>query len=419
MSRPGFLKEDLVRNAPLVLCTLPVILLAAPAAYAQDEDPGGFRVFWDDGLNMETNDGRFQVRIGGRIQYDWVFWGDDSEIADSVAGPIVDGTELRRARLFVEGYMYDKIEYKAQFDFAGGKVNIKDVYFGIRHPKYGFRMGHMKEPFSLEELTSSKYLTFLERALPSVFDSERNAGFLLHGNVIDGRFNYGIGVFRETGGGGIGALISRYNLTGRFAGPLVYEDEGRKVFHVGGSATLQNDSGGDRVFRQRPEVHLAPNFINSGVVQTDSVAVFGLETVAVLGPFSAQAEWKVAPVASEETGDPTFWGWYAYGSWFITGENRSYYNDGMERIRPYRNFLGGDRGLGAWEVALRYSTLDLTAPGADKSESLTGGTRLDNVTFGVNWYWNPMTLMRFNLVRADVQDVGEIWAFTWRGQLEF
>ena len=408
-----------MRKAPLTLFTFAAILLAAPAARAQDEDPGGFRVFWNDGLYMETNDGRFQMRIGGRIQYDWVFWGDDSKVADAVAGPIVDGTEFRRARLFVQGYMYDKIEYKAQFDFAGGEVNIKDLYFGIRHPKYGFRMGHMKEPFSFEELTSSKYLTFLERALPTVLDSERNSGFLLHGNLIGGRWNYGVGVFREAGGDGIGTLSSRYNLTGRFAGPLVYEDEGRKVFHVGGSATFQNDSGGNRLFRQRPEVHLSPPFINSGVVQTDSVAVLGFEGLGIVGPFSVQTEWKVVPVASEETGDPTFWGWYAYGSWFITDENRSYSNTGMQRIRPHHNFLDGDGGLGAWEVALRYSALDLTAPEADKSESVAAGTRLDNVTLGLNWYWNPMTLMRFNLVRADVQDVGAIWAFTWRGQLEF
>ncbi len=418
MGRISVKNEGCTRTL-VTLFTFPAMLLAAAAAHAQDEDPSGFRVFWREGLRMETNDGRFQVRIGGRIQYDWVFWGDDSEVADSVAGPILDGTEFRRARLFVSGYMYDKIEYKAQFDFAGGEVNIKDLYFGIRHAKYGFRIGHMKEPFSLEELTSSKYITFLERGLPSVFDSERNSGFLLHGNVIGGRWNYGVGVFRETGGDGIGTFVDRYNLTGRFAGPLVYEDEGRKVFHVGGSATFQNDSGGDRVFRQRPEIHLAPRFINSGIVQTDGVAVLGLETVAIVGPFSAQAEWKVAPVASEETGDPTFWGWYAFGSWFITGENRAYRNNAMQRIRPYRNFLDDGGGLGAWEVALRYSALDLTAPEADKSESLTVGTRLDNLTLGLNWYWNPMTKLRFNLVRADVQDVGAIWAFTWRGQLEF
>ncbi len=389
-------------------------------AVAQDaeDNPGGFDVFWRDGLRMETNDGRFQVRIGGRMQYDWVVWGDDANVADVVAGPILNGTEFRRARLYVQGYVYENIEYKLQVDFAGGEVAIKDLYFGVRHPTFGFRMGHMKEPFSLEELTSSKYITFLERGLPSVFDSERNSGFMLHGRVIGGNFNYGVGVFRDTGDDGVGVRRDGYNVSGRFAGALMNREDGRKVVHVGASAVFQNSDGSDRVFRQRPEVHLSPRFISSGVVPTEGVAVIGLEGAVIHDAFSAQAEYKVAPVESEATGDPTFSGWYVFGSYFLTGESRAYDRSVFQRLRPRRNFLE-DGGLGAFEVAARYSKLDLTADAVDKSEDLIKGTRLDNVTLALNWYWNPMTTMKFNFVRADIDQYGDIWAFLWRGQLEF
>ena len=392
-------------------------VLAAPA-HAQEEDPDGFRVFWREGLRMETNDNRFQVRIGGRMQYDWVIWGDDSQIADAVGSPILDGTEFRRARLFVQGYLYEKIEYKLQFDFAGGEVAIKDLYFGIRHPTFGFRVGHTKEPFSLEELTSSKYIMFIERSLISVFDSERNSGFLLHGNVIDGAFNYGVGVFRETGDDGTGVAPGRYNFTGRFAGALRNENDGRSIVHVGGSFTLQNDDGVDRVFQQRPEINLSPSFISSVVIPTEGVSVFGLETAVVAGPFSAQAEWKAAPVSSPETGDPEFGGWYVHGNYFLTGEIRAYQNTGWQRLRPHRNFLDNG-GLGAWQVGLRYSTLDLGAAADKPADSLIKGTQLNDVTLALNWYWNPMTLMKFNVIRADIEGQGDIWAFLWRGQLEF
>jgi phosphate-selective porin OprO/OprP len=394
------------------------LTFTALAAHAQEENPEGFKVFWRDGLRMETNDGRFQVRLGGRVQYDWVVWGDDAEVADVVAGPILNGTEFRRARFYVQGYLYERIEYKMQLDFAGGTAAIKDLYFGIRHPTFGFRMGHMKEPFGLEELTSSKYITFLERGLPSVFDSARNSGFMLHGAVADGSFNYGVGVFRNTGDDGVGVQRDAYNVSGRFAGAIFNRDEGRKVFHVGGSAVFQNSDGSDRVFRQRPEVHLSPRFISSGVIPTEGTAVLAFETALIHGPFSAQAEYKVAPVKSEATGDPTFSGWYAYGSYFLTGESRSYRGSLFQRLRPQRNFLE-DGGLGAFEVAARYSTLDLTADEVDKSEALIKGTRLDNVTLALNWYWNPMTTMKFNFVRADIDQFGDIWAFLWRGQIEF
>ncbi len=408
------MKREIVAAALVALFAL----VPGPSYAQEEEDPDGFKVFWRDGVRMETNDGRFQFRIGGRIQYDWLLWGDDAEVADSVGGPLLNGTEFRRARIFVRGYVYENIEYKMQFDFAGGEVAIKDLYFGIRHPTFGFRMGHMKEPFSLEELASSKYITFIERGLPGVFDSERNSGFLLHGNVIGGSFNYGVGVFRNTGDDGVGVKRNGYNLSGRFAGALVDRNEGRSIIHVGGSAVFKNSDGSNRVFGQRPEIHLSPRFISSGVIPTEGTAVIGIEGAVVAGSFSAQAEWKVAPVRSAETGNPTFSGWYVYGSYFLTGESRAYRNSLFERLRPRRNFLENG-GLGAFEIAARYSTLDLTAADVDKSEDPIKGTRLDNVTFALNWYWNPMAVMKFNFIRTDVDQVGNIWAFLWRGQLEF
>ena len=138
----------------------------------------------------------------------------------------------------------------------------------------------------------------------------------------------------------------------------------------------------------------------------------------VAGSFSLQAEWKVAPIRSTEKGDPQFEGWYAYGSYFLTGENRAYRSTGFQRLRPFRNFLDNG-GLGAWELAARYSTLDLASRGIDNADAPIKGTRLNNLTFALNWYWNPMTLMRFTLIRADIHDYGDVWAFVRRGQLEF
>jgi len=43
-------------------------------------------------------------------------------------------------------------------------------------------MGHFKEPFSLQNMTSSKYVLFTERGLPHVFAEGRNPGFQLSRN---------------------------------------------------------------------------------------------------------------------------------------------------------------------------------------------------------------------------------------------
>ena len=415
-----------MRSFNLAAAVLAACSVLAGPAFAQSpeeqppqDDPGGFRVFWRNGLHMETNDGRFQVRLGGRIQYDWTGWGDDADVEDHVAGPIQDGTEFRRARLFVRGYVYEHVEYKSQFDFAGGEVAIKDLYFGIQHPKYGLRVGHMKEPFSIEELTSSKYITFLERSLVSIFDSERNSGFLLHGNLVNGRMHYGIGFFRETGDDGIGAEAGRYALTGRIADRVIDGDDGRKLLLVGAGLTWRNvENGMELEFSQRPEANLAPEFISTGKVPTNSVTILSLEAAGVHGPLSVQSEWKQARITSPETGNPIFWGGYAYASYFLTGEHRVYSNGVAQRLIPNRNLLDGAGGKGAWEVAVRYSVLDLFDEGVPAA-TLTTGSRLDDITLALNWYWNPMTLMKLNLIRADIRDVGDSWAILWRGQIEF
>ena len=382
----------------------------------EEEDPNGFRVFWNNGLRMETNDGRFQVQFGGRIMYDWTFWVHASGWVEDSVGPLLNGTEFRRARLFVQGYLYERVEFKAQYDFAGGKIVAKDLYLGIRHSKYGFRVGHMKEPSGLEILTSSKYITFVERSLPTLFDAERNSGFLLHGNVIDGKFNYGIGVFRETDDSLIGDLPSRYNVTGRFAGALL--DRDGRVFHAGASFSFQNGDGANRSFRAQPEAHLSPRFISSAI-PTNAAIIVGLETAVLAGPFSVQGEWKMASFDSPYPGDPVFSGWYGYASWFLTGEIRNYSASGFGRTSPKRNFLDGSSGTGAFELAARYSTLDLSVDGVVKPAVLGPGTRLDNLTLALNWYLNPLVVVKHNFIHADIEDIGMTLAFLWRAQVEF
>ena len=151
---------------------------------------------WSNGFKVMSPDGDLSLKFGGRIQNDWAWYSADDELEAAVGG-FEEGTEFRRARLFFEGELYDRVEFKAQYDFAGGDPEFKDVYLGLIHlPGVGgLRVGHYKEPFSLEEQTSSKYLTFLERALPiEAFSPARNTGFMLHGG--DDRFTWAVGAFR-------------------------------------------------------------------------------------------------------------------------------------------------------------------------------------------------------------------------------
>lgn len=92
-------------------------------------------------------------------------------------------------------------------------------------------------------------------------------------------------------------------------------------------------------------------------------------------------------------------GAYAQAGYFLTGEHRPYdrKTGSIDGIIPKSNltFAGTNRnpGLGAWEVAGRWSWLDLN------DDAIQGGTIVD-YTAGVNGYWNPYTKMVFNYVHS-------------------
>jgi phosphate-selective porin OprO/OprP len=258
-------------------------------------DPADFRVYWKEGLNLATLDGDFKLKIGGRLQTDWLFSSEDDTIKLDV-GEQEDGVEVRRARLYFSGLIYDNVEYKLQLDFEGGDADFKDAYLGLTDFPLGkLRMGHFKEPFSLDELTSSKYITFLERALPNVFAPGRNMGFMLHNTCPNERMTTAIGVFRDTDDYGEDVDDGGYNITGRVTALPIYENKGANLVHLGAAYSYRNPDDSIQ-YRQRPEAHLTDRFVDTGSFAGDQVDLVGLEAALVEGPFSLQGEYMIAEV---------------------------------------------------------------------------------------------------------------------------
>jgi phosphate-selective porin OprO/OprP len=191
---------------------------------------------------------------------------------------------------------------------------------------------------------------------------------------------------------------------------------------VGAAYSARNIDGNTR-FRARPEAHLAPRFIDTGNLYSGTYHLYGLEAAAVWGPFSIQGEYMyVDDIENILVGDQSFDGYYVQASYFLTGEHRSYKQSGgvWDKIKPNRNFslrTGEERGWGAWELAARYSTIDL-----DTQYSFPGGGNEDNLTLGLNWYLNPNVRVMFNYVNADIDHPlydGDLDIFQTRFQLAF
>jgi phosphate-selective porin OprO/OprP len=374
------------------------------------EKAGDWNFYWKNGFNLESKDKKFKLKFGGRIQADGAYIAADEEIdaAFQAAGDDKEtgwGTEFRRARLFFSGTVYEDIFFNAQYDFGGGDADFKNVLVGVQNIPYIGQtwIGHFKEPNSLEELTSSKYITFMERALPNIFSPSRNMGVEFFNNHFDKRLYWAIGGFQQADDFGFSFNdFSDWNLSLRVTGRPWLQGKDKFV-HLGLSYSHgfrnETETGARVRYRQRPEAHLSPNrLVDTGSLFTDDVDLLVPEVALVYGPFSFQGEYFYNKLNSGVENDPTFTGWYAYVSYFVTqGDHRSYKGWSFARVSPNRNFSIKGGGIGAIELALRYSELDLN------DEAIRGGKEGD-WTFGINWYLTPNTRFQFNYIRANIED---------------
>ena len=357
----------------------------------QDED--AFKVYWKDGLRLDSQDERFQLKIGGRIQTDFAFGDPDLQ----------DGAEFRRARLEMSGTIYDTFEFKAQYDFAeDGDNDIRDLYMGILGNCISARVGHFKEPFSLDELTSSNYITFMERAMPvEAFSPARNTGGMLYGRLCE-RFTWATGAFHNTDGNGRGqddTANDGWAWTSRMTMLPWYANEGACLGHLGAAHSYRNQD--NFRYRTRPECHLDNRYVDTGSwTNNDTTQLVGLEAATVFGPLSFQGEWIMSENETTANDRLRFDGWYVYASLFLTGEHRPYKTEEgvFTRVKPKRNFFDPKEGFcgpGAWELVARYSSVDL-------NDSFIAGGQQDDMTLGLNWYMNPNVRLMANYVNADL-----------------
>ena len=342
------------------------------------------RVDTKGGLQVASMDGRFGFELGGRLMVDYAHFFEDGVELGS-------GTELRRARIETKGGVAPELGFELGIEVGGGAAEVKDAYLAYTGwDDIRLRVGQQKEPFSLEEQTSSKYMTFMERALPNAFAPDRHIGI----GVDTGKnvTRVAAGLFGDAydadptaeGDEGWGAALRVTHA------PL--DATGRTV-HLGASATYrQPDSTGKVRFRARPESHLTDvRYANTGkIADTRRVLAYAAEAAWVYGPVSLQGEYMRARVVRRGgLASLNFDGYYLYASWFLTGESR-HYKGGKGAFGKVKPRLPS----GAWELALRYSTLDLT------DADISGG-EASGVTVGVNWYATPVVRIMVNLVFVD------------------
>jgi len=371
-----------------------------------------------------------KITFFGRIHLD--FWGfpeaDDGidilEGGDSgVPQDPQDNVTFRRLRIGVKGDLNDNVFYKYEGEFAGGEAtSYRDALIGFR--KLGIFntviIGNHKRPYGLDHLNSSRYNVFTERPfiIEALNEDSRRLGFSSNGVSEDQAWNWRYGVWHQNVTQTTdGFEDDHYQLefAGRLANTAWYDESsgGRGYFHwaaIGSWGQVDGGADADNAadFRTRPEARSDQRWLDTGdILGAEETFRYGLETVLNVGAFQLTAEFLQGNVERDPTvgQDVQFGGGYVQVAYFLTGEHTPWNRKTgtLGRVKPYENFFTvkdneGNRGLGlgAWQVAARYSYADL------QDEDITGG-KGESFTLGLNWWWNQNSRWQFNYLVGEIE----------------
>jgi phosphate-selective porin OprO and OprP len=418
---------------------------AASAAQAAAANSGGggldLKVKWKGAPEFTSGDGeKFKFKVRGRLMTDYNGIDQDEPITGE--GDI-SAVELRRARLGVEGVVWYDWKYKFEIDFAGDDVAIKDAYVAYANWINGIEMSEVRAGnqyvyTSLEQMTSSRFITFMERTaftdafLPSVeADRQIGAAVLLgneHWSFQSGYYGASTGEANDMPGQEEFDTDKMSASVRGTVAPINREVNGvNQVLHFGGSyrhrdAGTLNDCGEavcddlNAFYQYRArgaDLHLADRFVDTPqIFSADDM--FVLEAAFVWGPFSMQGEYAQLeadiPANIQTLGfdadpriSPTYNGWYVDASWYLTGETRNY--EAAEgifgRTKVKKPVFGGSGGWGAWQIAGRYDVIDLSDKAANIGACTECGEQ-ETWLVGVNWLLTDYTAIKLNVTQSKI-----------------
>ena len=349
----------------------------------------------------------------GRLQF------DAGAIAASGSVPALEGfgSIVRRARIGVEGTMPGNLGYRFDIEFPRGNAEIFDAYLTYSSDGLIVTVGQHNNFQSLEELTSSLFLSHLERAaFTDAFGFERRLGVSAQ---------YGKGAWLVQSGLFTDNAASLPNKNWSTDTRLVYAPKiGAWQAHFGGSVHYTGLGAGTQIReRERPLVNITDvRPIDTRAIDANAEFGRGLELALQRGPLhlAGEAFWQTArrPGSSPNA---TFFGGYAEVGLFLTqGDARSYKAGRFDRVRPIRPL--NDGGPGAWQINLRYDHLDLS------DEDVRGGRQdayLGTLVFTPTDYTRLMLNLGYidytdAIVRTEAGDPVEHASFAaMRAQIDF
>jgi len=434
------------------------------ASMQQRFEQQGVQVSFIDGVNFQDPRGRWNVKLTGRVQLDYRdFLGADAATADTFS--------VRRARLGAQATLFKDYMVQVEGEFAGSSAVMTNGFLEAQWFQAArIRMGQFKPQFGLEQTMLDLQSDFQERALTqNILDGNSinyDRGVMVHGAPWAPTY-YAVTVSNGTGGNtdqqartAEEARADSMDITLRgvidFAKVYGWRDS---VVHAGLSykdgeqanrQSAQADAFAAPAFRTeaRGLTFFTPqSFFGAGGTTGDiDRTIEAAELSTSWKSLRFTGEWWRATYAGLRTptaGTPfdfsrDITASYVSLLWLVSGETWSdFYSNGIwQKIRPNNRFsLEKGGGWGAWELGLRYSTMDATdfrasnpaGTGQLSTASLTPTNKADAWTVQLKWIQNVYSRWLLSYVRTNFVtpvtvngvSVGSEDAVLFRAQVDF
>ncbi len=320
--------------------------------------------------------------FGARMEVDYSFYDDDQLIFPD------NEWDVRRFRFGLFTKFNKKFSAYFQSDFSDSirtrKGATQAAWLRYRpNKKNEFYLGKVEMPFSLESVSNSKYHFFMERSVASALSDRYGTGvnFIHYGKD----WNMRLGLFGDDHYDLGSSSFFGKALTGRVGKKFKISDH---KLYLGASFQYRNPNTTIRI-RTRPESHT----FNSRLLDTgklffvNSIEKYGLEALWKKGSWTVQTEY-IANKFSRDIAlqDLEYDGGYLIVSKIFNGRRRFSFRKGewaSTKVKKYNT----------WEIAARYSYLDLT------DKSLNAGYE-ENISLGINYYLTSKNRIMFNYIQA-------------------
>ena len=296
----------------------------------------------------------------GRVEFEYAHF-SKSELLSEDSGFNFRSLRSGIIKLFDNGMIV-----KLDIDLTDGDSNFTDMYVRFSTRLGLITLGNQKVALSLVNQTSRLARTFMEEPLPAeAFGLVRRlgAGWDFHRKKV--------GVHLTAFGPDLNERIGKFGY-----GARMYTNPTRtrwSLAHVGVSG-VRESMDQDARSRARPESRVTDTFLvdtgRDADVETQSI--FSLEMALAHKNWAIRGEYFYTEWDRKTQEDTNFSGYYLQANWVLTGEYFQYKQGRFLRIRP-------DSSRGAWEVALRYSAVNLN------DQDIFGGAE-KNTTLALNWY---------------------------------